>query len=251
MKDSFFLKFRTPITYILFLIIIIGGYFYSLTNTSLFPEITFPKLKIIADNGEQPVDKMMITVTKPLEEAIRKTPDLKVVRSTTSRGSCEISAFLDWKADINKSQQLMESRINQIKGDLPSSTKITIEQMNPSILPVMGFILEGKDKSPIELKMIAKYIIKPFLSQIEGISEIGVSGGKDKEYWVELNQEKMNLLKITPQIVRDAFSKTNFILSNGLISDYHRLYLTLTDAQVHDINDILNIVVQNDSKRTV
>ncbi|MFI5144406.1 MAG: efflux RND transporter permease subunit [Ignavibacteria bacterium] len=251
MKDSFFLKFRTPITYILVLIIVLGGYFYTLINTSLFPEITFPKLKIIADNGEQPIDKMMITVTKPLEEAIRRTPDLKVVRSTTSRGSCEISAFLDWKADINKSQQMMESRINQIKGDLPPTTKITIEQMNPSILPVMGFILESKDKSPIELKMIAKYTIKPFLSQIEGISEVGISGGKDKEYRIELNREKMNLLKLTPAMVRDAFSKTNFILSNGLISDYHRLYLTLTDARVHDINDIQNIVIQNDSRRIV
>ena len=251
MRDSFFLKFKTPVTYLLILIAGLGAFFYTKINTSLFPEITFPKIKIIADNGEQPVDKMMVTVTKPLEDAIRRTPDLKTIRSITSRGSCEISAFLDWKADVNLSQQLMESRINQIKNDLPPGTQITIEQMNPSILPVMGFILESKDKSPIELKMIAKYTVKPYLSQIEGVSQIQVSGGKEKEYRVELDQDKMNLLKITPQTVRDAFSKTSFIVSNGLVSDYNRLYLTLTDAQVHDISDIKNIVIQNDLKRTV
>jgi multidrug efflux pump subunit AcrB len=143
-KNSFFLKFKTPVLYILLLIFGMGVYFYLQINISLFPEVTFPKIKIIADNGEQPVDKMMITVTKPLEEAIKQIPNLKNVKSTTSRGSCEISAFIDWKADINIAQQQLESRINQIRNELPPATQITIEQMNPSVLPVMGFILESK-----------------------------------------------------------------------------------------------------------
>jgi len=88
--------------------------------------------------------------------------------------------------------------------------------MNPSVLPVMGFILESKDMNLIELKMLAKYTVKPFLSQIEGVSKIQIQGGKDKEFWVELNPDKMLALRITPAMVRDAFSKTNFINSNGL-----------------------------------
>ena len=62
-----------------------GMYVYSRLQTSLFPEITFPKIKIIADAGLQPVDKMMVTVTKPLENAIKQVPDLADIRSTTSR----------------------------------------------------------------------------------------------------------------------------------------------------------------------
>ena len=72
LPDSFFLKFKTPVIYLLILILGMGFYFFSKINISLFPEITFPKIKIIAENGEQPVDKMIITVTKPLEEAINK-----------------------------------------------------------------------------------------------------------------------------------------------------------------------------------
>ena len=82
----------------------------------------------------------MITVTKPLENAIKKVQDLKTVRSTTSRGSCEISAFMDWNSDIDLSKQRIESRINQIKNDLPSNVQITVEKMNPSILPVIGYM---------------------------------------------------------------------------------------------------------------
>jgi len=251
MRESFFLKFKTPVIYIILLIFGIGFYFYSKINISLFPEITFPKIKIIAENGEQPVDKMMVTVTKPLEEAIKQIPDLKTVKSITSRGSCEISAFLDWKADINIAQQQLESRISQIRNLLPATTNITIEQMNPSVLPVMGFILESKNMNLIELKMLAKYTVKPFLSQIEGVSKIQIQGGKEKEFWIELKPDNMLALRITPASVRDAFAKTNFISSNGLINDFRRLYLTITDAQVYNKSDIENIVVQNDGKRLV
>jgi len=95
---NFFTTYKNPVT-VLLVIIIMGGMFaYSKMQTSLFPEITFPKIKIIADAGQQPVKKMMITVTRELENAVKKVPDLQMIRSTTSRGSCEISAFMDWNA---------------------------------------------------------------------------------------------------------------------------------------------------------
>src|SRR3978361_378088 len=95
--QDFFISHKKPISLGLRFIIMGGMFVYSKLQTSLFPEITFPKIKIIADEGLQPVNKMMVTVTKPLENAIKQVPDLQVVRSTTSRGSCEISAFMSWR----------------------------------------------------------------------------------------------------------------------------------------------------------
>ncbi len=224
---------------------------YSKLQTSLFPEITFPKIKIIADAGLQPVNRMMVTVTKPLELAVKQVPDLHMVRSTTSRGSCEISAFMNWDANIDISQQRIESRINEIRNTLPADIQIRVEKMNPSILPVMGYMLESNTKSPIELKQLANYTIKPFLSQIECISEIRVIGGKQKEYWLVLDAHKMAALSITPEFLSAALSQTNFIKSNGYLSDYRYLYLSVTDATVHTISDLENLVVRNDGKRIV
>ena len=116
----FFITYKNPLTVFIALIIMGGIYVYSRLQTSLFPEITFPKIKIIADAGLQPVDKMMVTVTKPLENAIKQVPDLADIRSITSRGSCEISAFMNWNANIDISQQRIESRIAEIKNDLPA-----------------------------------------------------------------------------------------------------------------------------------
>src|ERR1700710_1839263 len=97
---NFFAQYKNPVTVVIVLIILGGSFVYSRLQTSLFPSITFPKIKIIAEAGLQPVNKMMVTVTKPLENAIKQVPDLADIRSTTSRGSCEISAFMDWNANI-------------------------------------------------------------------------------------------------------------------------------------------------------
>jgi len=250
-KQNFFVRHKSPISLLLLIVLLGGGFAYSRLQTSLFPEITFPKIKIIADAGLQPVDKMMITVTKPLENAVKQVPDLQYVRSTTSRGSCEISAFMNWNADIDISQQRIESSINQIKSSLPPDVNITVQKMNPSILPVSGYTLESHTKSPIELKQIATYTVKPFLSQVAGVSDIRVTGGKNKEYWLVLNIQKMSTLGITPDMVSNALSQTNFIKSEGYLSAYKMLYLTVMNATVNTRDQLSELVISNDRKRVV
>src|ERR1035437_9140452 len=157
----FYFGHKNSISFLLVVILLAGFFAYNKMQTSLFPEITFPKIKIVVDNGQQPVDKMMITVTKPIENAIKQVHDLKMVQSITSRGSCELSAYFNWNADINLCQQMMESRISEIRNTLPQGMEISVEKMNPSLLAVMGYTLESSGKTPIELKLIAVNIIKP------------------------------------------------------------------------------------------
>lgn len=250
---SFFISYKNPLTVVIALIIMGGIFVYGKLQTSLFPEITFPKIKIIADAGLQPVNKMMVTVTQPLENAIKQVPDLSDIRSITSRGSCEISAFMNWDANIDLSQQRIESKISQIRNDLPAGVQITVEKMNPSILPVIGYTLETNSNSvtPIDMRQIAQYTVKPFLSQVGGVAEVRIIGGKQKEYWLLLDQQKMSTLGITPDALSNVLAQTNFIQSNGYLSDYRLLYLTVTDATVHSIEELQDVVVSNNGRRIV
>jgi CzcA family heavy metal efflux pump len=249
----FFISYKNPLTVIIVLIILGGAFVYSRVQTSLFPEITFPKIKIIADAGLQPVNKMMVTVTQPLENAVKQVPDLADIRSTTSRGSCEISAFMNWDANIDLSQQRIESKIAQIRNALPPDVQITVEKMNPSILPVIGYTLETNSQghTAIDMKQVALYTIKPFLSQVEGVAEVRIIGGRQKEYWLTLDAQKMSTLGITPDILTAALAQTNFIQSNGYLSDYRLMYLTVTDATVHSLDDMRNVVISNNTKRII
>lgn len=213
-------------------------------KVELLPNVTFPKIKVIADNGEQPVDNMLIGVTRPLEEAIKTSENLELLQSTTSRGSCEISAFFKWSADINLAKQQIEAAISQVRSELPLSLKIEVEKMNPSILAMAGFSLEG-DLSPVELKTLATYTIKPYLEQIQGVRQVAVTGGRDKEYQVVLNKEKLSQLGITPGIIFDVFSKANFIETAGYANESNRLYLTITDASLRNLKELENTVIKN------
>jgi len=248
---NFFISHKNPLLVVLLLLLCGGIYSYHQLKTSLFPEITFPKIKIIAEAELQPVDKMVITVTRPLENAVKQVPDLKLIRSTTSRGSAELSAYMNDNADIDLSLQRIESQLSKVSGTLPAGVNISVEKMNPAILPVSGYSLESHTKSPTALKQIASFIVKPFLSQVEGVSEIRVIGGKSKEYWLELDPGKMVALRISPEQISAALAQTNFIKSNGYLSDYHYLYLSVTDATVKTKADLENLILDKKGNRLV
>ncbi|MGI4883606.1 MAG: efflux RND transporter permease subunit [Janthinobacterium lividum] len=250
-RPSFFQAYKAPIAVVLALALALGGLAYRRLNVALFPEVTFPKVKVIADVGLAPTDRVMVTVTKPLEDAMKQVPGLRLLRSTTSRGSCEISAFLNWGVDVVQAQQLIESRLNQARGNLPANISISVERMNPAILPVMGYTLEAPGRSPLELRRLALFTIKPFLSQVEGVAAVQVQGGRTKEYQVELVPNQLAALGLGPDDVQTALGNTNFVLSNGYLADYRRLYLTVTDATIQQKEDLENVVLRNDNRRVV
>ncbi len=243
-------KFQYPLIAIAALLLVAGFFSYSKLKTGLFPDITFPKIKVIADAGQQPIDKMMTTVTVPLENIIKRTEGLDYIRSTTSRGSCEISVFLKWDADIDNARQQIESIINEIQATLPLNTNITVEKMNPSILPVMGYSLEG-NRSQVELKKIAKYQVKPYLAATPGVSDVAIIGGKTKEYQVILHAEKLTALGISLQTIQLAVQQSNILQSNGYISDHNRMYLTLTDNAVDNMEELKDMVLINSANRLI
>ena len=121
-----------PILFVGLLLLLAGVWCYMRMQTNLFPEVLFPRITVIADAGQQPVDRMMITVTKPLESAVKKVQGTTVVKSSTSRGSCVIDVYFNWGLDIYALKTQLESRINEIKKFLPEGTVISTEAMNQS-----------------------------------------------------------------------------------------------------------------------
>ncbi len=250
-KVSFHKIYTRPILFIGLLLLLSGAWCYTKMHTNLFPEVLFPRITVIADAGQQPVDRMMITVTKPLESAVKKVQDVTTVKSSTSRGSCVIDVYFRWGTDIYALKTQLESRINEIKGFLPAGTVISTEAMNQSLFPVYGFTLESKTHSRIALRDVGNLVVRPMFSQVPGISNVVVRGGKAKEFVVKPDPSKMTSLGITPSEIKDALQKTNFVLGNGNVADYNRLYLTLTDTRIEDMEALKNVIIRNDGVRTV
>ena len=250
MKD-FFVRYKNPVTVVLAVVLMGGLFIYTRLHSSLFPDVTFPKVKVIADSGLQPVGKMMGMVTRPLESAIKRVPGLKTVRSVTGRGNCEISAYLDWGADIDLAKQQIISATSGVRDQLPPGTTLSVEKMDPSILPVLGYVIGGAGKSAIELDLIAEFTVRPYLTQVEGVSDVRTIGGRRKEYRITLRPEVMGMLRIVPDTISAALARTNFLGSNGWLFTNHRMYLTVTDATVGNLDQLRNLVVSKNGKRLV
>jgi CzcA family heavy metal efflux pump len=210
---------------------------------SLFPDITFPRIVILADNGEQPTERMMVEVTKPLEEVASSIPGVRLVRSKTSRGSTEISIGLDWGTNVLQTLQLLQGRIANIRNQLPSTASILSEQMTVSVFPIHGYSLTSDKLSLVELRDIALYQIRPALLKVKGVSQVEVTGGDTREFLVTVAPEKLAAYHLDVRQVSDAIQKTNFIESSGLIDNNYQLYLSLVSGLLKTQDDIAAVPV--------
>lgn len=250
-NKNYFQIFKKPILFVGLLLTMAGVFSYTRMETNLFPEVVFPRITLIADAGQQPIDRMMVTVTKPLESAVKKVKGVQVVKSSTSRGSCVIDIFFDWNTDVYGAKTQVESRINEIKNFLPPGVSIAAEAMNQSVFPVYGFTLESKKHSLVALRDKANLVIRPLFSQVPGVSNVVVRGGKNKEFVITTDAAKMSTLGITPGMISLVFNNSNYVLSNGPVEDFNRLYLSLTDIRLADVSELENLIIKNDGSRVV
>ena len=210
---------------------------------SLFPDITFPRIVILADNGEEPPERMMVEVTRPLEEVASSVPGVQVVRSITGRGSTEISLGLDWGTNVQQTLQLLQGRIANARNQLPASASIHAEQMTVSVFPVHGYSLTSETLDQVQLRDIALYQIRPALLCVKGVARVEIVGGDTREFRITVSPEKLMAYHLDIRQVSEAVRKTNLLSSPGLVTTNYQLYLSLVSGQVHTFDEIRSIVV--------
>jgi multidrug efflux pump subunit AcrB len=205
---------------------------------SLFPDVTFPRIVILADNGEQPAERMMIEVTKPLEETASSVPGVRIVRSITGRGSTEISVNLDWGTDVQQTLQLLQGRIANVRSSLPPRATIQTEQMQVAVFPILGYSLTSDSLSLVELRDIALYQIRPAMMRVKGVARVEVTGGDTREFRVTVAPEKLAAYRLDIRQVSDAIRKANVLGSAGLVENNYQLYLSLVSGLYRTSADI-------------
>ncbi len=210
---------------------------------SLFPDVTFPRIVILADNGEEPSERMMVEVTKPLEEVAGSIPGVNLVRSTTSRGSTEISVGLDWSANVREVLQLLQGRIANIRNSLPPAAAIQAEQMTVSVFPILGYSLTSDSLDLVQLRDIALYQIRPALLRVHGVARVDVVGGDTREFAVTVSPAKLAAYHLDVRVVSNAIARTNMVSSAGKVYDNYQMYLSLVSGLLHSVDDIKAVVV--------
>jgi CzcA family heavy metal efflux pump len=211
---------------------------------SVFPETNFPRVVIGVDNGVMPVEQMEVTVTRPIEDAINTVPGLLTVRSTTSRGSAEVSLFFDWNVDMVQSLQLVDAALAKAAQSLPSTVRITTNRLTFATFPILGYSLTSDTVPQTQLWEIATYDLKPPLNRVAGVSTVTVQGGQVPEYHVVPNMALLQASGVTITDIVNAIQASNIVESPGLYEANHQLILGLVGAQVHDAAGLRQLVIK-------
>ena len=249
-ESSFWLAAASkPIFFLLALLTVAGIYMAFQVPISVFPETNFPRVVIGVDNGVMPVEQMQVTITKPIEDAVNSVPGLVIVRSTTSRGSAEISLFFDWSVDMFRTLQLTDSALARVSQSLPATAHITTNRLTFATFPILGYALtaddRGKDTVPqTRLWEIATYDLKPPLNRVNGVSTVLVQGGQVPEFQVVPNLARLQASGVTLLEMVNAIQESNIIDSPGLYEANHQLILGLIGAQAHSAAELANLVVK-------
>jgi multidrug efflux pump subunit AcrB len=249
-ESSFWLAAAAKsIFFFLALLTLAGVYTAFQVPISVFPETNFPRVVIGVDNGVMPVEQMQVTITKPIEDAINSVPGLLTVRSTTSRGSAEISLFFDWNVDMFRTLQLTDAALARISQSLPPTARITTNRLTFATFPILGYALtaddRGKDTVPqTRLWEIATYDLKPPLNRVNGVSTVTVQGGQIPEFHIVPNLSRLQAAGVTLLELVNAVQQSNIIDSPGLYEANHQLILALIGAQAHSAAELSNLIVK-------
>ena len=233
---------------IIFLIItlaLVGVYLGFGIPISVFPTTDFPRVLIGVDNGVMPIDQMLVTITRPIEEAVSGVQGIQDVQSITSRGSAEIDLYFSWRVDMFQTLQRVNAAVARVETTLPPTAKVTSGRLEFSSFPILGYGLTSKTVSQRQLWETATYDIKPRLASLVGVGTIVVQGGQVPEFHIGPDPAKLRVTGVSVSDILSAVDHSNIIQSPGLFSQNHQLYLGLITAQAQNAQELGNVFIKN------
>lgn len=234
-----------PVIFLILTCIGVGIYLAFTIPVAVFPSTDFPRVVVGVDNGVAPIDQMLVTVTRPIEEAVNSVQGLETVRSLTSRGTVEVNLFFSWQEDMYQTLNMVNASLAEVRTSLPPAAKITANRLTFAAFPIIGYSLTSDTVPQTGIWELATYELRPRLNRLSGVSNVVVQGGQQPEFEIVPDPAKLMRASVTVPGIVDAIKAANLIDSPGMMERNHQLVLGLVSGQAHGPDDIADIVIKN------
>ena len=209
--------------------------------SAIYPELTFPRVTIVAQGSSLGARQVVFSVTRPLEEAVSIVPGVTRVRSRSIRGGSEVNVTFAPATDMQFALQQVQARVNQVRGDLPPELDIEVERLTPALFPVLSYNLEGGDAAT--LFDIARYQIKPIVSRIPGVGRVDIQGSDVREIEVIADPARLTTAGLTYGDLAAAIRSSTSVSAVGRVPSNYKQYLVVTAQEARSPQDIANVVI--------
>ena len=222
---------------------VVGGIAAASTLASaIYPEVDFPRIVVVARGGDSPPDVFLTSVARPLEQALVTVLGVRRVRVRTIRGASEISLQFVPGTDMWRALQLVQARVNDVRGALPSETEIEVERLTPTAFPIVTFNLSGPLDSRA-LNELAEYVVRPALARVPGVGQVRVLGGDVREFEVILDPSRAAAARLRAQDVAARVRDEVALAAVGRFDRDRQLVTVMTSAEAHSLDDLASIPV--------
>ena len=242
---------RRSILFFLLMLAVAGLFAAFKLPVALFPNVDFPRVVVTLDAGDRPAEQMEIQVTMLAEEAVRRVPGVQNVRSTTSRGSAEMSVNFAWGSDMPLAAAEISQAVAQLLPQLPTGTLMSVKRMDPTVFPVLAYSLTSDTLPLTQLYDLGQYQLRPLLSGVAGVARIQIIGGAQEELQVMVDPGRLQSYALAMSDVSRALAAANVVTAVGRLEDHYKLYLGIADTRLKNIEDVRQTVLRSGSNGLV
>ena len=232
-----------PVFFLTAILCVVGAFLYSTFPVSILPDVAFPRVVIVADVGDRPTKNVEVSVTRPIEETLATLPGVTRVRSTTERGSAEISVDFAAGTDIVAAEGQVNAKVGALRGSFPPETTTEVQRMNPTVFPVVGLTVNSKTLTPTELWSLAQYTLRPRLSRVTGVGRVIVQGGNTPEMEVAVRPNDLAAAGLSPDDVVQAITSASSVRTVGRLDRNYQQFAVTVEGEASTPEAIGAIVV--------
>ena len=211
----------------------------------VFPEFAPPQVVIQTESpGLAPEDAESL-ITFPVESAVNGTPGVDKVRSQSSVGLSTVTITFRWGTDIYVARQLVNERIQSVRDRFPPGTQA------PVMLPITSAVgwmikysLESDTRSPMDLRTISDWQIRPRILALGGVASVVSMGGEVKQYQVLLDPDRMSAYHVSVVEVREALQKANINVPGAFLQTPGQEYIVTGTARIQSLDDVRDTIIK-------
>ncbi len=211
--------------------------------SDVYPELSFPRIAVIAEVGDVSPERVLVTVTRILEEASAQVYRVRWIRSKTIRGASEVFCEFQPGTDMVFALHQLQARVAEAHSKLPPNVNLTIEPVTPAIFPVLSYNLSSKTLTQEDLYNITRYQIQPALTRAQGVARVQIQGGDIPQIAVEVDPARMRSYGVSLTQVSAALGKSNQIAVVGRLDNQYQQNLLVASDEALKAEDLLDKVV--------
>ncbi len=209
--------------------------------SSIYPELEFSRIAILAQGSTLGARQQVFSVTRPIEEAVSVVPGVTRVQSRSIRGGSEINVTFLPSVNMQVALQLVQARVNAVRGDLPATVDLQVERLTPSVFPIVSYNLEGGDAAT--LYDIARFQIGPVFARVPGVGRVDVQGSSVRELEVVADPTRLAQVGVSYDDLATSIRQATSVNAVGRVARDYKQYLVVTQSEARAPDDIASIPI--------